>query len=117
MGVGPFSSSSDTRQSTKNFDQSQTISDNGVAYRSDRSGNVKIGKRGTLIQYVMNMLPGGKTPLPFTQDTGAATTYDRATGQVTNGPEDAQKRMERYVWGGLAIFALVLILLISRKKA
>lgn len=116
MGFGPFSSSSETRQNTRNFDQSQTVSDNGVAYRTDRSGNVRIGRKGTLIQYILQMMPGSVPTLPFTTDATAATVVNRANGQVTNAPEDAQKRLERYVWIGLAAFALVLVFLISRKK-
>jgi hypothetical protein len=104
MGVGPFSSESSVSQVTRQIDKSQTVSDYGVATSYERSGNVRLGKNATLIQYIMGRLtPDSVTPLPFTDPTTDAVK-SRRDDQTVNEPARSHERSTGWIlFGAMAL--------------
>jgi hypothetical protein len=105
MGVGPFSSESTSTQLTRQIDKSQTVSDYGVAIGYEKSGNVRLGKGATLIQYILGRLtPDSLTPAPFTDPAGTSgAVQGRTAKQITEGPSEGHRRTTGYILAGGAV--------------
>lgn len=128
-------STSKQSQRTQNINQAQTVADQGVAYneRNRRQGNVKIGKRGQLIQNISNTYSGlsevdltgilnrirpGAADSPATQAPALPFTSaqpepildavtDRAADQIADAPADARKRVAIGIVIGIFVFILI----------